>query len=316
MKNKLFAVGILITLASSLALGATAEVKPEVKNTAAPKTVGELYPGLSMGPLMAAKLVTMPLGVLVQAGSIKVTQKEMDREIASATAEVQGQLKSNSFYLVENKVVTQLVSAEAKSWGKKTGRKPGEPEKDLISAYFNDLTKDVSVSDDECKALYEQNKDAVGKATYDQIKDQIKDYILKAKKQAVVDNAIMSMWTKVKIEVDKTWAAKQYAAAMNNPIEKARKSGKPSFVEFGAEWCPPCKQMAPIVESIKKEYDGKLNVVFVDVDKEQILTEKYSIGDSIPVQIFYDKDGKEVFRHVGLFPEDQLRAKLAEIGVK
>jgi thioredoxin 1 len=73
--------------------------------------------------------------------------------------------------------------------------------------------------------------------------------------------------------------------------------------------------MAPIIEELTKEYSGRLNVVFVNADKEQALTERYGV-DLIPVQIFYDAQGKEIFRHVGFFPKDQIQAKLSQMGVK
>ncbi|MDD3805423.1 MAG: thioredoxin domain-containing protein, partial [bacterium] len=69
------------------------------------------------------------------------------------------------------------------------------------------------------------------------------------------------------------------------------------------------------LESVKTEYAGKLNVLFVHVRKEQILAARYGI-ESIPVQVFFDKDGKEIFRHTGFFPREQIVSKLAEIGVK
>ena len=56
-------------------------------------------------------------------------------------------------------------------------------------------------------------------------------------------------------------------------------------------------------------------MVFVSVREEQILASRYGI-QSIPVQIFFDKDGKEVFRHTGFWPQEELEKKLAEIGVK
>jgi thioredoxin 1 len=73
--------------------------------------------------------------------------------------------------------------------------------------------------------------------------------------------------------------------------------------------------LAPILETLKGKYAGKLNVVFVHVGQEQILAARYGIV-SIPTQFFYDKDGKEVFRHVGFIPQQDIEKKLAEMGVQ
>jgi len=72
--------------------------------------------------------------------------------------------------------------------------------------------------------------------------------------------------------------------------------------------------MTPILENLKVKYEGKLNVLFVHVRERQILGAKYGI-QTIPVQVFFDKDGKEVFRHVGFFPQEEIERKLAEMGV-
>lgn len=89
-------------------------------------------------------------------------------------------------------------------------------------------------------------------------------------------------------------------------------NNRPGMIEFGAEWCPPCKQMRPIVSEMQKKYKGKVDIVYVDVDQNPDLTRKYNIT-SIPVQLFFDKSGKQVDRHVGFYPKDQLDARLTQL---
>jgi thioredoxin 1 len=108
----------------------------------------------------------------------------------------------------------------------------------------------------------------------------------------------------------------QYVLAMDNPVDKARVSGgKPTMVEFGATGCVPCDMMQPILESLRKKYTDRLNVVFVNVRENQILGARFGI-QSIPVQVFYDRNGKEVFRHVGFFPEKEVLKQVARLGVE
>jgi thioredoxin 1 len=73
--------------------------------------------------------------------------------------------------------------------------------------------------------------------------------------------------------------------------------------------------MAPILESLRREYEGKANVIFVHVGEQQVLASRYGIR-AIPVQVFFDRSGQEVSRHVGFFAEDDIKAKLREAGVK
>jgi len=92
---------------------------------------------------------------------------------------------------------------------------------------------------------------------------------------------------------------------------------KITFIELGSIKCVPCKMMQPIMEDIKKEYKGQVEVVFYDVWTEagRPFGEKYQIR-AIPTQVFLDKDGKEYFRHVGFFPKEELVKVLKQQGVK
>ncbi len=83
------------------------------------------------------------------------------------------------------------------------------------------------------------------------------------------------------------------------------------LVDFGAEWCPPCKAIAPIIEEIATEYEGVARVGKVDVDENKSLAERYAIG-SIPTLLFF-KDGEVVDRIQGLVPKNELDRKLAAL---
>jgi len=87
-----------------------------------------------------------------------------------------------------------------------------------------------------------------------------------------------------------------------------------TFIELGADRCIPCKAMQPIMKEIAKEYAGKIQVVFYDVWKDSAPARKYGI-QLIPTQVFIDGNGKEIFRHVGLFPKDEILKMLKEKGL-
>lgn len=88
----------------------------------------------------------------------------------------------------------------------------------------------------------------------------------------------------------------------------------PRLVDLGAGKCIPCKMMAPILEELKKEYAGRLEVDFIDVWKNPDEAKKYKIN-IIPTQIFYDASGQELFRHEGFAPKEYILAKWKELGV-
>jgi thioredoxin 1 len=88
----------------------------------------------------------------------------------------------------------------------------------------------------------------------------------------------------------------------------------PNLLDLGAGKCIPCKMMAPILEELKKEYAGRMNVEFIDVWVNPDAAKPYGI-EVIPTQIFYNADGKELFRHVGFFAKEDILAKWKELGV-
>jgi len=99
------------------------------------------------------------------------------------------------------------------------------------------------------------------------------------------------------------------------PLEQALSSGKPTLAEFGRGLCIPCKQMKPILEELAMEYEGKLNVVIVEVDDHMDQTRQYGIM-AIPTQIFFDSSGNEVTSHVGFLPKEEIITQLENMGIE
>ncbi len=91
-------------------------------------------------------------------------------------------------------------------------------------------------------------------------------------------------------------------------------SALPKLIDFGSMMCIPCQEMAATLEEVKREYEGRVLVVVVDVYDNYQLAEDLGI-QVIPTQIFYDAAGKEVFRHVGVMTKDEIVAQLKLMGV-
>ena len=77
----------------------------------------------------------------------------------------------------------------------------------------------------------------------------------------------------------------------------------------------PCKMMKPILDELKQEYSEKFKVVFIDVWENPNEASGYNIN-LIPTQIFYDAEGKELFRHEGFYSKEEIIAKWKEFGVE
>ena len=93
-----------------------------------------------------------------------------------------------------------------------------------------------------------------------------------------------------------------------NSFDETLNSGKTVLVDFWAEWCGPCKMIAPAVEELAEEFDGQAVVAKVDVDSNPNLSVKYGIR-SIPALMIF-KNGEVVDKMVGVQPKKVLKSKL------
>jgi thioredoxin 1 len=89
------------------------------------------------------------------------------------------------------------------------------------------------------------------------------------------------------------------------------KSDRPILVDFWAEWCGPCRTLAPLLDEISTEVGEKARIVKVDIDKNSDLAAKYGVR-GIPTMIFF-KDGEAAKTLVGLQPKDEIKKSLEEL---
>ena len=275
-------------------------------------TVDAKYPGLASGILGAAKLEPMDKNTLLITGGVKISLADINAAIKDEDPKLRRQLEKNLFYILEQEAVMRILLSEAQ----KTGlSKKGKDKDQVIQALLERKSGNVSVSEEEARIFYDSNREMMGGTPFEGVRDGIQEYLRRGKKQKAVNSYVYSLKNSVPMRINENWVKIQSSLTLDNPVDKARGSRKPTMVEFGATGCIPCDMMQPILDNLRKNFPDRLNVVFVHVGEEQLLAARYGI-QSIPVQVFFDAEGKEVFRHVGFYPEKDVLAQLGKIGLQ
>jgi thioredoxin 1 len=262
--------------------------------------------------LKSARVAELPATVLLKTEGIEISSAEMDRMLQQAPPELRPQLEKNRFYLLEQEAARRIIVREAKA---SPGAPADLPDSEAVQRLFNQVAAKASVPEAEARAFYESNKQLLGGDSYETVADTIRQVLLENKKEEAVQDYISALEKRLAMQVNAEWVKTQYVLARDNPVDRARTSGKPSLIEFGASGCVPCDMMQPILDKLRKTHGDRLNVVFVHVGQEKVLAARFGIR-SIPVQVFYDPNGNEVFRHEGFFAEAEVNKILAKIGVK
>ncbi len=94
----------------------------------------------------------------------------------------------------------------------------------------------------------------------------------------------------------------------NENFEEVKAQGLPTVIDFWATWCGPCRMVAPIIDELAEEYDGKVVIGKCDVEEGDEVAAQFMIRN-VPTIIFL-KDGKQVDKHVGAATKEQLKAKI------
>lgn len=113
-----------------------------------------------------------------------------------------------------------------------------------------------------------------------------------------------------------TWKLVQSSNIPGNSTQSSssEQKGLPKMIDLGTTTCVPCKMMVPVMEELRKEYDGKLIVEFINTAENPGASQEYAIS-VIPTQIFYDKNGNELTRHTGFIPKEDVIKTFKEYGI-
>ncbi len=258
--------------------------------------------------------------VLAMINDRNITVAQFDRELAKIPSPFQEVFREEPKQYLEQIIMKEVLLQEARRLGVKPD--PAAKGEDVdLSIMQNLLKKEVldkiQVDPKEVAEVYKQHKDQMGKKSLAEVTPMIEDAIRELKSKEKVEEYVASLKNKTNIKVDES-RLKDITAAppptnTKEEYQQAMKNGKPLLVDFGANSCMPCRQLRPILKEIEKEYTGKASILVIDVYKYQDLAREHRV-QLIPTLIFFDKGGKEIYRHVGAWDKDSIVGKLKEAG--
>jgi len=103
-------------------------------------------------------------------------------------------------------------------------------------------------------------------------------------------------------------------SGIDDVLNSAKKEGKMVMLELGSVGCIPCEQMKPVMEKLRANYKGKLEVIFVDVRRDRKAAWRFKVF-TIPTQVFLDRNGKEFHRHIGFYSYEEIVPVLKKAGL-
>ncbi len=108
---------------------------------------------------------------------------------------------------------------------------------------------------------------------------------------------------------DRKWTQKMPVA------DESTSSGLPVLLQLGSHGCPPCRKMTPILDDLRADYGGKFRIRYIDVWANTEAGNKYGVK-KIPTQIFYDKEGRELYRHVGFYSKKEILVRWKKLDIE
>jgi thioredoxin 1 len=257
---------------------------------------------------------------LAQINTRIISVAQFGREMDKVPSPYREMLQEDPKQFLDQLVMQEVLLQEAERLGVKSDANVKPEEKDS-SQIQNLLKKEVidkvKVNKEEIEILYKEHQSKMGKKKLDEVAPLLEELIRDAKGKEKIEEYITSLREKAKVEIDEKRLKDITAAApdtnTSEEFNKAVKSGRPLLVDFGANNCVPCRQIRPILKEIAKEQSGKAEILIIDVYKFKSLAAEHKI-QVVPTLIFFDKTGKEVYRHMGAWDKDSIVKKLAEIG--
>ncbi len=302
MRPPMIYTTILLLLAMPLFSGAQAR-----GDEASPVRLSEKYPDLSRGILFQAKLESLEGDGLVRIGDKIIGRDMLARKMDEIPEEAREQAVDYVFYLLEEMVTEPILLTLI--LGRDDLPEDQREVQRLFREYISKIIDGVEISEEEARTFYDGHPQMFTDMAFEDVREELQVYLLNEKQRELWSTHVRDAGLKTSLAVNAEWVADQVVRVKDNPVDEARANDKPTLAVFTADWCPACKQLKPVLESIQEKYEGKVTVVVVDTDEAGFLAKRYEVS-GIPLLVFFGKDGAELERHAGFIEEDALVTKL------
>jgi thioredoxin 1 len=256
--------------------------------------------------------------VLATVNGQEITLDHFLREVDTVEEPTRGMFKEDPAKYLDLMIMKMLVLQEAKTRG---FEKAGEGnEEDVIRQFLEKrFSTPPAVSKEEVESFYEAHKSRIGDIQLEQAAPMIEQLLQQGKQEEEYMSFLDELRSKASVDIDhdRLQAIAVKPTDGTNTKEEfysALKSGRPVLVDFGSNSCIPCRQLRPILQELRQEKAGKVEILVIDVYKHQDLSREYRV-QVIPTLVFFDSNGKEVLRTQGFMPKAALLENLMKIGV-
>lgn len=246
----------------------------------------------------------------------EITEQELESEYKKLSPQYRDMFKNDKDLYLEQLVIKQLLVQKATEKGYIPVGNTNQSKEDTgIQKLISELGNDVDIADSELEQFYQENKGQMQGAAYEEVKNDIRNYLVQQKQGEHVQQYIDQIRQEADVVLNEDWIARQVAAKPKNPLTDALKNGLPTVLDLGSDSCVPCQMMMPIFAELEKELEGKANVILLQIADYRDLSTKYKVR-VIPTQIFFDQNDGQYWRHEGYLSKEDILKKLRETGAE
>ena len=255
--------------------------------------------------------------ILALVNNSQITESYFNERYNSLSKQYRDMFKNDKEGFLDQMIIKELLFLKAKEKGYDVDiiERDYEKLKDkAIEKLITEISNEIEISDEEMIDFYLENESNMKGASFEQVRSDIRNYLVQQKQSEVIDNYIEELKSSAEIVLNEEWIKIQQDSKPKNPLTEALKNGKPTVLDIGTGTCIPCKMMKPIFEELEKEYEGKANILLLEISDYRDIANKHKVR-VIPTQIFFDINGNQYWRHEGFLSKEEIISKLNEAGV-